>query len=138
MSCWLRAQCLSRVRRSRPRPQSGALCLCSSAQAAQVSACCSVVNICVQFTNVSTVAWLLRHVTDEGSLGADVSLSSCVVELSRGPCRNGVCSRALIHFSPVTDFVKDGNRTTQISVKSIVTQNSLWNGYSPKPVEVNW
>uniref|UniRef100_G3PH58 von Willebrand factor D and EGF domains n=1 Tax=Gasterosteus aculeatus aculeatus TaxID=481459 RepID=G3PH58_GASAC len=72
----------------------------------------------------------------EGSLGADVSLSSCVVELSRGPCRDGVCSRALIHFSPVTDFVKDGNRTTQISVKSIVTQNSLWNGYSPKPVEI--
>ncbi|KAM9353557.1 von Willebrand factor D and EGF domain-containing protein [Symphorus nematophorus] len=73
---------------------------------------------------------------DEGLLGADLSLSSCVVDLSRGPCRDGVCSRALIHFSPVTDFVKDGNRTTQISVKSIVTKNFLWNGYSPEPVEI--
>ncbi|XP_042345721.1 von Willebrand factor D and EGF domain-containing protein [Plectropomus leopardus] len=73
---------------------------------------------------------------DDGLLGADLSLSSCVVNLSQGPCRDGVCSRALIHFSPVTDFVKDGNRTTQISVKSIVTPNFLWNGYSPEPVEI--
>lgn len=80
---------------------------------------------------------LVACVADEAFLGADLSLSSCVVHLSRGPCRDEVCSRALIHFSPVTDFVKDGNRTTQISVKSIVTQNFLWNGYSPEPVEVN-
>ncbi|XP_033968639.1 von Willebrand factor D and EGF domain-containing protein [Trematomus bernacchii] len=73
---------------------------------------------------------------DDGLLGADLSLSSCVVHLSRGPCTDGVCSRALIHFSPVTDFHKDSNRTTQISVKSIVTQNFLWNGYSPEPVEI--
>ncbi|XP_035464046.2 von Willebrand factor D and EGF domain-containing protein [Scophthalmus maximus] len=73
---------------------------------------------------------------DEGLLGADLSLSSCVVDLSRGPCRDGVCSRALIHFSPTTDFVKDGNRTTQISVKPFFTQNFLWNGYSPEPVEI--
>ncbi|XP_034729420.1 von Willebrand factor D and EGF domain-containing protein isoform X1 [Etheostoma cragini] len=72
----------------------------------------------------------------EGLLGADLSLSSCVVDLSRVPCRDGVCSRALIHFSPVTDFVKDANRTTQISVKSIVTSNFLWSGYSPEPVEI--
>ncbi|XP_078108298.1 von Willebrand factor D and EGF domain-containing protein [Sander vitreus] len=72
----------------------------------------------------------------DGLLGADLSLSSCVVDLSGGPCRDGVCSRALIHFSPVTDFVKDGNRTTQISVKSIVAQNFLWSGYSPEPVEI--
>ncbi|XP_070691737.1 von Willebrand factor D and EGF domain-containing protein [Pempheris klunzingeri] len=73
---------------------------------------------------------------DEGALGADVSLSSCVVDLSRGLCRDGVCSQALIHFAPITDFVKDGNRTTQISIKSIVTQDFLWNGYSPAPVEI--
>ncbi|KAI3360400.1 hypothetical protein L3Q82_002310 [Scortum barcoo] len=73
---------------------------------------------------------------EEGFLGADLSLSSCVVDLSRGPCRDGVCSRAVVRFSPVTDFVKDDNRTTQISVKSIVTQNFLWNGYSPEPAEI--
>ncbi|XP_041649407.1 von Willebrand factor D and EGF domain-containing protein [Cheilinus undulatus] len=72
----------------------------------------------------------------EAFLGADLSLSSCEVDLTRGPCRDGVCSRALIHFSPVTDFVKDDNKTTQISVKSIITQNFLWNGYSPESVEI--
>lgn len=79
---------------------------------------------------------LLFPVKGGGLLGADLSLSSCVVDLSQGPCKDGVCSRALIHFSPVTDFVKDGNRTTQISVSSINTQNFIWNGYSPEPVEV--
>ncbi|XP_060905839.1 von Willebrand factor D and EGF domain-containing protein [Labrus mixtus] len=73
---------------------------------------------------------------DEAFLGADLSLSSCVVDLPRRPCRDGICSRAVIHFSPVTDFVKDDNRTTRISVKSIITQNFLWNGYSPEPVEI--
>lgn len=76
-------------------------------------------------------------VKDDGFLGADLSLSSCVLDLPQGPCRNGVCSRALVHFSPITDFVRDGNRTTEISVKSIETQNFLWSGYSPEPVEVN-
>lgn len=76
-------------------------------------------------------------VVDDGLLGTDLSLSSCVVDLTRGLCKDGVCSRALIHFSPVTDFFKDGNRTTQIFVKSIKTQNFLWNGYSPEPAEVN-
>ncbi|XP_051813003.1 von Willebrand factor D and EGF domain-containing protein [Acanthochromis polyacanthus] len=73
---------------------------------------------------------------DEGLLGADLSLSSCAVDLSHGPCSSGVCSRALIHFTPITDFVKDGNRTTRISVKPIASHNFLWNGYSPEPVQV--
>ncbi|XP_078143192.1 von Willebrand factor D and EGF domain-containing protein [Centroberyx gerrardi] len=79
---------------------------------------------------------LNTHNQGEGVLGSDVSLSSCVVDLPRASCRDGVCSQALIHFSPVTDFVKDGDRTTQISVKPIVTQNFLWNEYSPEPVQI--
>uniref|UniRef100_A0A667XGL6 von Willebrand factor D and EGF domains n=1 Tax=Myripristis murdjan TaxID=586833 RepID=A0A667XGL6_9TELE len=71
-----------------------------------------------------------------GVSGADVSLSSCVVDLPRGPCRDGVCSRAVISFVAVTDFVKDGNRTTQIAVKPTATNNFLWNGYSPEPVQI--
>uniref|UniRef100_A0A672FVR7 Si:dkey-30e9.7 n=1 Tax=Salarias fasciatus TaxID=181472 RepID=A0A672FVR7_SALFA len=74
--------------------------------------------------------------SNAGLLGADVSLSSCAVDLPQGPCRDGLCSRALLRFSPVTDFVKDGERTTQISVKPVVTRNFLWNGYSPEPVEI--
>ncbi|XP_069576788.1 von Willebrand factor D and EGF domain-containing protein [Brachyistius frenatus] len=73
---------------------------------------------------------------DDASTGADVFLSSCVADLSRGPCGDGVCSRALIHFGAVTDFVRDGERTTRISVKPVVSSDFLWNGYSPEPVEV--
>lgn len=90
-----------------------------------------------QFSVLNKLNLIPCCVVGEGLFGADLSLSSCVVDLSQRPCRDGVCSRALVHFSPVTDFVKDGNRTTQIYVKSIVTQNFLWNGYSPEPVEVN-
>ncbi|MEQ2169502.1 hypothetical protein GOODEAATRI_025819, partial [Goodea atripinnis] len=54
-----------------------------------------------------------------------------------GPCSDGVCSRDLIHFSPNTDFVKEGERTSYISVNPIITQNFLWNGYSPEPVQIN-
>lgn len=68
---------------------------------------------------------------------ADVSLSSCLVHLPQVPCGDGVCSRALVHFSPVTDFVSDGNRTTRISAAPISSQSFLWNGYSPEPAEVN-
>ncbi|XP_008429180.1 von Willebrand factor D and EGF domain-containing protein isoform X2 [Poecilia reticulata] len=73
---------------------------------------------------------------DEDLLGADLSLSSCKVALSRGHCSGRVCSRVLVHFSPNTDFIKDGERISQISVKPVVTQNFLWNGYSPEPVQI--
>ncbi|KAM8826970.1 von Willebrand factor D and EGF domain-containing protein isoform 2-T2 [Synchiropus picturatus] len=73
---------------------------------------------------------------DDGLLGADVSLSSCVVDLSRGPCRDGVCSSARVHFTAVTDFIRDGNRMTWISVQPLVTGNYVWNGYSPEPVQI--
>ncbi|KAJ3597717.1 hypothetical protein NHX12_001234 [Muraenolepis orangiensis] len=71
-------------------------------------------------------------------LQLNLVLSSCLVELgARGPCRAGVCSRALVHFTPVTDFVKDGGRSTQISVKAIDRKhNFLWNGYTPEPVQI--
>ncbi|KAM9309952.1 von Willebrand factor D and EGF domain-containing protein [Pholidichthys leucotaenia] len=73
---------------------------------------------------------------DEGLLGADLSLSSCVVDLSQGPCKDGLCSRAVIQFSPITDFVKDNNRTTQISVKPVMSRDFLWNGYAPEPAQI--
>ncbi|XP_024114390.1 von Willebrand factor D and EGF domain-containing protein isoform X2 [Oryzias melastigma] len=73
---------------------------------------------------------------DEEVLGPDLSLSSCVLVLSQTPCTDGLCGSGLTHFSAITDFVKDDNRTTQISIKPIISQNFLWNGYSPEPVQV--
>ncbi|CAB1333429.1 unnamed protein product, partial [Coregonus sp. 'balchen'] len=73
----------------------------------------------------------------EDLLGPDVVLSSCQVDLSQSlGCRNGVCSQALVHLSAVTDFLRDGDRTTQISVKPIVTSNFLWSGYTPQSVQI--
>ena len=72
-------------------------------------------------------------------LGPDLVLSSCLVELGTrgGPCRTGVCSRALVHFTPITDFVRDAGRSTTISVRPIDRKNSfLWNGYTPEPAQV--
>ncbi|CAL8249748.1 unnamed protein product [Boreogadus saida] len=72
-------------------------------------------------------------------LGPDLVLSSCLVELGAqgGPCRSGVCSRALVTFTPITDFVRDAGRSTQISVRPIDSKHSfLWNGYTPEPVQV--
>uniref|UniRef100_A0A8C7NWK8 von Willebrand factor D and EGF domains n=1 Tax=Oncorhynchus mykiss TaxID=8022 RepID=A0A8C7NWK8_ONCMY len=70
-------------------------------------------------------------------LGPDVVLTSCRVDLSQSlGCRNGVCSQALVHLSAVTDFLRDGDRTTQIFVKPIVTSNFLWSGYTPQSVQI--
>lgn len=74
---------------------------------------------------------------EDDTWGADVTLSSCVVDLTPAHCSFGIC-RAVIHFSPVTDFVLDGNRKTNISVKPIVTDNYLWNRYTPEPTQVKY
>ncbi|CAL8288019.1 unnamed protein product [Merluccius merluccius] len=87
----------------------------------------------------SLVLQLSAHTQETNRvLGPDLVLSSCLVELgAQGPCRAGVCSQALVHFTPVTDFVKDGGRSTQISVKPIAKKhNFLWNGYTPEPVQI--
>uniref|UniRef100_A0A3B1JDM1 von Willebrand factor D and EGF domains n=1 Tax=Astyanax mexicanus TaxID=7994 RepID=A0A3B1JDM1_ASTMX len=72
----------------------------------------------------------------EVALGADLVLSSCEVELSHAVCRKGVCSQALLHYSPVTDIIKDGDRITNISMKPIVSTNFLWNGYTSQSVQI--
>ncbi|XP_061674890.1 von Willebrand factor D and EGF domain-containing protein isoform X2 [Syngnathoides biaculeatus] len=76
------------------------------------------------------------HSQDEAVLGSDVSLSSCSVNLTGTPCQDGVCGRAVVHFTAITDVVRDGNRTTNISVRPLVTRNFVWNGYAPEPVQL--
>uniref|UniRef100_A0A8C6U085 Si:dkey-30e9.7 n=1 Tax=Neogobius melanostomus TaxID=47308 RepID=A0A8C6U085_9GOBI len=92
--------------------------------------------LCLNQEECSLSLEITTNTQDAESLGADVSLSSCAVDLSSGPCADGICSRAVLHFSPVTDFITDGNRTTNISVQPIVTDNFLWSGYSPEGVQI--
>ncbi|XP_076832293.1 von Willebrand factor D and EGF domain-containing protein [Brachyhypopomus gauderio] len=76
---------------------------------------------------------------DEEILGPDLLLSTCEVALSQtpSPCRNGVCGRAVLHYSPVTDIINDGDRNTEIYVRPIVSSDFLWNGYTPQSVQIN-
>ncbi|KAA0702211.1 von Willebrand factor D and EGF domain-containing protein [Triplophysa tibetana] len=72
----------------------------------------------------------------EEDLGADLVLSSCEVEVLQSICRNGVCSEASVHYSAVTDMWRDGDRSTEIHVKPIISSNFLWNGYRPQSVQI--
>ncbi|XP_067221404.1 von Willebrand factor D and EGF domain-containing protein isoform X1 [Chanodichthys erythropterus] len=73
---------------------------------------------------------------DEKDLGVDLVLSSCKVELFQTPCHNGFCSQASVHYSAVTDLWKDGDRSTEIHIKPIISTNFLWNGYAPQSVQI--
>ncbi|XP_051963199.1 von Willebrand factor D and EGF domain-containing protein [Xyrauchen texanus] len=72
----------------------------------------------------------------EEDLGIDLVLSSCEVELSQTSCHNGVCGHASVHYSAVTDIWKDGDRSTEIHIKPIISSNFLWNGYTPRSVQI--
>ncbi|MFT7805333.1 von Willebrand factor D and EGF domain-containing protein [Arapaima gigas] len=74
---------------------------------------------------------------DQDHLGQNVALSSCHVELNQMSCENGTCSRAVISYSAVTDFVQDGDRNTDIMVQPIASQNFLWRGYSPQSIQIH-
>ncbi|XP_057207892.1 von Willebrand factor D and EGF domain-containing protein isoform X1 [Triplophysa rosa] len=73
---------------------------------------------------------------DEEDLGADLVLSSCEVELPQSICGNGYCSEAYVHYSAVTDIWRDGDRSTEIHVKPLISSNFLWNGYRPQSVQI--
>lgn len=73
---------------------------------------------------------------DDELLGPDLVLSTCEVELINIPCQNGVCSRTLLYYSTVTDIVRDGDRSTEISINPVLSSNFLWNGYAPQSVQV--
>ncbi|KAM6967564.1 von Willebrand factor D and EGF domain-containing protein [Aplochiton taeniatus] len=73
---------------------------------------------------------------NQGEAAPDVALSSCVVELPQSPCARGLCSQALLHYSPITDLVLDGDRTTEVSVRPVLADNFLWSGYVPAPVQI--
>ncbi|XP_033915087.2 von Willebrand factor D and EGF domain-containing protein [Acipenser ruthenus] len=68
--------------------------------------------------------------------GINVVLSSCHVELLQAPCHEGTCASATVYFTGVTDFVQDGDRETEIAVQPIVSENFLWNGYTPQGTKI--
>ncbi|XP_042672961.1 von Willebrand factor D and EGF domain-containing protein [Centrocercus urophasianus] len=95
---------------------------------------------CPEFNQVESDCRIsLRlNTIDEGKeqLGLNLALSSCHVDLLQKPCRNGICSQAIIYFTAVTDFMQDGDRITRIAVEPISSENFLWNGYVPESTKI--
>ncbi|XP_065136825.1 von Willebrand factor D and EGF domain-containing protein [Paramisgurnus dabryanus] len=79
---------------------------------------------------------LITSSQGEEDLGVDLVLSSCEVELLQTLCHNGVCSKASVLYSAVTDIWQDGDRSTEIHIKPINSTNFLWNGYRPQSVQI--
>ncbi|XP_030057028.1 LOW QUALITY PROTEIN: von Willebrand factor D and EGF domain-containing protein [Microcaecilia unicolor] len=81
---------------------------------------------------------LKLHTVDQGDkqLHLNLALSSCHVDLLSAPCHNETCSRAVLYFTAVTDFTRDGDRVTTIMTDPIVSDSFLWNGYNPKGIQI--
>ncbi|KAM7121321.1 von Willebrand factor D and EGF domain-containing protein [Molossus nigricans] len=70
-------------------------------------------------------------------LGLNLALSSCHVDLPQtSSCANGTCSQALVYYTAVTDFSRDGNRITDITVEPVVNEDFLWNSYIPDSIQI--
>uniref|UniRef100_A0A672YCL6 Si:ch211-246m6.5 n=1 Tax=Sphaeramia orbicularis TaxID=375764 RepID=A0A672YCL6_9TELE len=76
---------------------------------------------------------------DQNSLAHEVSnvvLSTCQVELLPNTCSHGVCGRASFYVAAVTDFTRDWNRMSLVSVQPGHSVPRLWRSYSPTSLKV--
>ncbi|KAM8980942.1 von Willebrand factor D and EGF domain-containing protein [Sarcophilus harrisii] len=72
-----------------------------------------------------------------GQQGFNLALSRCQVELPETTsCENGTCSRAVIYFTAIIDFSRDGDRISEIAVEPIVSENFLWSSYIPESIQI--
>ncbi|XP_054632729.1 von Willebrand factor D and EGF domain-containing protein [Dunckerocampus dactyliophorus] len=82
---------------------------------------------------------LVLSVQEPDHLGHEVSnvaLSTCQVELRPTACNKGICARATFFVTAVTDFTRDGNRISLISVALGAGVPRLWRGYMPTSLKV--
>ncbi|XP_009998690.1 PREDICTED: von Willebrand factor D and EGF domain-containing protein-like [Chaetura pelagica] len=66
----------------------------------------------------------------------DIALSTCHVELLRGPCSESSCAAAVLTVTAVTDFAQDGTRVSSITAEPVGQRDLLWRDYTPKDVKV--
>nr|XP_038964973.1 von Willebrand factor D and EGF domain-containing protein [Rattus norvegicus] len=69
-------------------------------------------------------------------LNLNLALSSCHVDLYQNPCADGICSQAIVYYTAVIDFSRDGDRVTDITVEPIVNDIFLWDRYTPDSIQV--
>ncbi|XP_062840035.1 von Willebrand factor D and EGF domain-containing protein isoform X2 [Anolis carolinensis] len=90
-----------------------------------------------QLENDCKISLKLKTVEEDKDLEVlNVVLSSCHMDLLQQSCLNGTCSQASIHYTAVIDFTRDGIRRTKIVVEPIISDNFVWNGYTPESIQV--
>ncbi|KAK1802432.1 hypothetical protein P4O66_022091 [Electrophorus voltai] len=82
------------------------------------------------------LALSVREADGVMSATPNVALSSCRLELASQACSGGVCARAAVALTAVTDFTRDGNRASLLSARPAGGSPRLWRGYAPTPVKV--
>lgn len=71
-----------------------------------------------------------------GTEAPNLALSACQVELRAHGCGDGSCGQASFFVTAVTDFTRDGNRPSVISVLPAPGAPRLWRNYVPKSLKV--
>ncbi|XP_039998529.1 von Willebrand factor D and EGF domain-containing protein isoform X3 [Xiphias gladius] len=82
---------------------------------------------------------LALSVHDPDGLGheaSNVALSVCQVELQPETCSDGSCGQATFFVTAVTDFTRDGNRLSLITVLPGPSAPRLWRNYSPTSLKI--
>ncbi|KAM6945369.1 von Willebrand factor D and EGF domain-containing protein [Aplochiton taeniatus] len=82
---------------------------------------------------------LSLSVHDPDSLGqeaANLALSACHLDLQPAACKDNVCGHAPLWVTAVTDFTRDGNRPSMLSVSPGAGGPRLWSSYTPAPLKV--
>ncbi|XP_051007528.1 von Willebrand factor D and EGF domain-containing protein [Acomys russatus] len=96
--------------------------------------------ICSEFTELDQgckISLKLKTIEQgEEHLGLNLALSSCHVDLHQSSCANGICSHAVVYYTAVTDFSRDGERITDIIVEPIVNDVYLWDRYTPDSIQI--
>nr|XP_020855723.1 LOW QUALITY PROTEIN: von Willebrand factor D and EGF domain-containing protein [Phascolarctos cinereus] len=94
--------------------------------------------LCPELGQGCKVSLTLKTI-DQGNKqqGFNLALSCCQVDLPEtSSCENGTCSQAVIYYTAIIDFARDGDRVTEIVVEPIVSENFLWSGYIPESTQI--
>ncbi|KAJ8253145.1 hypothetical protein GJAV_G00209620 [Gymnothorax javanicus] len=101
----------------------------------------STVPINCQGNNPHHRCTLSLHLSVQDSDSAEgeapnIALSECQVDLQPTTCRPGSCASAAVLLTAVTDFTRDGHRSSLLSAQPARDSPRLWRGYTPEPLKV--
>ncbi|XP_033115335.1 von Willebrand factor D and EGF domain-containing protein-like isoform X2 [Anneissia japonica] len=74
---------------------------------------------------------------DEHNLHPDIAISECAVEIKPRKCSKRNCGKGVVYIKAVTDFMRDGNRVSNLRTGAIVSDDEMWNGYNIDDIKVS-